>query len=145
MKDSYEIIANVVREFWKQGCYATDVIVFFNQKYSNDKKWEHCQELVMCHSDTDFEHVDFLSDFCEGQTEVNNIHIVELEKVTDFYYKEIYTNNHWLKVNNPNYSTFDNYSGVYYYVCPKCNNTSAKAANYCCNCGLKLRGDIDDE
>lgn len=90
MRDSYQIIGDAVREYWKQEGFATDVIVFFYQKYSNDKRWEHCQELVMCHSDTDFEHVEFLSDFCEGQTQVKNIHIMKLDKVTDFYYNLMY-------------------------------------------------------
>lgn len=89
MKDSYNIIGDAVRNFWKQEGFATNVIVFFSQKYSDDKQWEQCQELAMCNSDTDFENVIFLSDFCEGQTEVANIHIVELDNVTDFYYKEI--------------------------------------------------------
>jgi hypothetical protein len=40
----------------------------------------------MCNSPENFEQVIFLSDFCEGQTDVKNIHIVELDKVTDFYY-----------------------------------------------------------
>lgn len=90
MKDSYEIIADAVRDFWKQQGFVTDVIVFFFQKYSNEKKWEHCKELVMCQSDTDFEHVEFLSDFCEGQTDVEHIHIVELEEVTEYYYDSNY-------------------------------------------------------
>lgn len=90
MKDSYDIIGNAVREYWKQEGFATDVIVFFFQKYSHEKEWEHCQELVMCHSDSDFEHVEFLSDFCEGQTQVKNIHIMKLDKVTDFYYNLMY-------------------------------------------------------
>lgn len=90
VRDSYEIIADAVREFWKQECFASEVIVFFFQKYSNEKEWEHCQELVMCESPEDLEHVIFLSDFCEGQTDVANIHIKELEKVTEFYYNSGY-------------------------------------------------------
>lgn len=92
MKDSYEIIGDAVREFWKQEGFADNVIVFFNQKYSNEKEWKHCQELVMCNSDTDFENVTFLFDFCEGQTEVSNIHIKTLEDVVNFYYNLIYKN-----------------------------------------------------
>lgn len=100
MKDSYEIIGDAVREYWKKECFAVPVIVFFSQKYSHEKEWEHCEELVMCHSDTDFEHVEFLSDFCEGQTDVANIHIKELDKVTDFYY-------------NVNYKDADNYTNKF--------------------------------
>lgn len=88
-RDSYEIIGDAVREFWKHECFAEDVIVFFDQKYSDDKQWEHCEELVMCNSPSDFENVTFLSDFCEGQTEVDNIHIKTLEEVTNYYYKEV--------------------------------------------------------
>lgn len=90
MKDSYKIIGDAVREFWKQEVFAEDVIVFFYQKYSNDKQWEQCQELAMCNSPEDFEHVTFLSDFCEGQTDVKNIHIKTLEEVTNFYYNSNY-------------------------------------------------------
>lgn len=90
MRDSYQIIADAVRDFWNQKGYATDVIVFFFQKYSNEKKWEHCKELVIANSDTYFDNVEFLSDFCEGQTDVANIHIKELDKVTDFYYNSTY-------------------------------------------------------
>lgn len=89
MKTSYEIIGDAVREYWKRECFSEPVIVFFSQKYSDDKQWEQCQELVMCNSPEDFENVTFLSDFCEGQTEVANIHIVELDTVIDFYYKEV--------------------------------------------------------
>ena len=90
MEDSYKIIGDAVRDFWKKEGFAEDVIVFFDQKYSNDKQWEQCQELVMCNSDTDFKNVNFLYDFCEGQTDVTNIHIKTLEEVTDFYYNLIY-------------------------------------------------------
>lgn len=90
MKDSYEIIADAVRAFWKKECFAMDVIVFFDQKYSNDKEWEHRAELVMCNSDSDLNKVIFLYDFCEGQTEVEHIHIVELEEVTEYYYDSNY-------------------------------------------------------
>lgn len=90
VRDSYDIIADAVRDFWKQQGFATDVIVFFFQKYSNEKKWEHCKELVIANSDTDFDNVEFLSDFCEGQTDVANIHIKELEQVTEFYYNSGY-------------------------------------------------------
>ena len=91
-RDSYEIIGDIVREYWKQECFAENVIVFFDQKYSDDKQWEHCEELVMCNSPSDFENVIFLSDFCEGQTEVNNIHIKNLEEVTAYYYKAVINN-----------------------------------------------------
>lgn len=90
VRDSYDIIADAVRDFWKQQGFATDVIVFFFQKYSTEKKWEHCEELAMCHSDTDFECVEFLSDFCEGQTQVRNIHIVPLDNISQFYYNSIF-------------------------------------------------------
>lgn len=89
MKDSYEIIGDAVREYWKREGFAEEVIVFFDQKYTEDKQWEHCQELVMCESPSDFENVTFLFDFCEGQTEVANIHIKTLSEVTDFYYKAV--------------------------------------------------------
>lgn len=90
MRNSYEIIRDAVREFWERQGYAEEVIVFFFQKYLHEKQWERCQVLVMCNSPDDLEHVIFLSDFCEGQRDVANIHIKELDAVTNFYYNSSY-------------------------------------------------------
>ena len=84
--DSYDIIAETIRSFWKNN-YPQDVIAFFQQKYSWDDKWERCEELVECHGCDDYENMTFLSDFCEGQEEVKDVIIVPLREVIAFYYK----------------------------------------------------------
>ena len=66
---------------------------FFQQKYSWDDKWERCEELVEYHGSDDYENMTFLSDFCEGQTEVKDVVIIPLREVTAFYYKR--------KIENP--------------------------------------------
>ena len=84
--DSYGAIAGAVKEYWKAN-YPQDVVAFFQQKYSWDNKWERCEELVECHGSDDYENMTFLSDFCEGQTEVKDVVIIPLREVTAFYYK----------------------------------------------------------
>lgn len=81
---SSDIIANEVRKFWKK-TFPCDVVAFFSQKYDFEKEWEECNELIFSKSDSDYETVYFGSDFCEGQTEVKDIHLVLLEDVLDFY------------------------------------------------------------
>lgn len=84
--DSCDAIANAVLDFWKDN-YPQDVVAFFQQKYSWDDKWDRCEELVECHGCDDYENMTFLSDFCEGQTEVKDVVIVPLREVTAFYYE----------------------------------------------------------
>lgn len=82
--DSYDIIAERVRTFWK-ATYPQDVIVFFCQKYDFDNEWEECAELVSPHGSDDYEQVIFQNDFCEGQTDVKDIKIVPLDEIISFY------------------------------------------------------------
>ena len=82
--DSYDVIAEAVKGYWKDE-YPQDMIVFFQQKYSWDDEWERCEELVECHGIDDYENMTFLSDFCEGQTEVKDVTVVPLREVTMFY------------------------------------------------------------
>ena len=84
--DSYDVIAGAVKDYWKVN-YPQDVVSFFQQKYSWDDKWERCEELVECHGSDDYENMTFLSDFCEGQTEVEDVVIIPLREVTAFYYE----------------------------------------------------------
>ena len=84
--DSYDVIAGAVKDYWKVN-YPQDVVAFFQQKYSWDDKWERCEELVECHGSIDYENMTFLSDFCEGQTEVKNVVIIPLREVMSFYYE----------------------------------------------------------
>lgn len=84
--DSYDVIAGAVKDYWKVN-YPQDVVAFFQQKYSWNDKWERCEELVECHGSDDYENMTFLSDFCEGQTEVKDVVIIPLREVTAFYYE----------------------------------------------------------
>ena len=81
---SYDVIAGAVKDYWKAN-YPQDVVAFFQQKYSWDDEWEKCEELVECHGSDDYENMTFLSDFCEGQTDVKDVVIVSLREVTAFY------------------------------------------------------------
>ena len=82
--NSYDIIAEKVREYWK-ATYPQDVIAFFYQKYDFEEEWEWYRELVSPHGSDDYERVIFENDFCEGQTDVKDVHIVSLDEIIDFY------------------------------------------------------------
>ena len=84
--DSYDVVAEAVREYWKEN-YPEDMVAFFYQKYEyeSDKEWEWKEELVECEGDCDYENMTFLYDFCEGQTCVKGLTVVPLRKVTAFY------------------------------------------------------------
>ena len=90
--NSYDIIANAVREYWKEN-YPTDVIAFFYQKYDfeSDDEWEWCEELIYPEGSDNWDDVIFHSDFCEGQTCVKDITIVELDKITSYYVENVFT------------------------------------------------------
>lgn len=90
--NSYDIIANAVREYWKKD-YPTDVVAFFYQKYEfeGDDEWEWCEELIFPKGSDDWETVIFQNDFCEGQTCVKDITIVELDKITSYYAENVFT------------------------------------------------------
>lgn len=90
--NSYDIIANAVREYWKRN-YPTDVVAFFYQKYEfeRDDEWEWCEELIFPQGSDNWETVIFQNDFCEGQTCVKDITIVELEKITSYYAENVIT------------------------------------------------------
>ena len=82
---SDDIITNAVTEYWNKNGFPDDVIAFFKQKYEFERNYEQRAELCMCEASDDYETVIFLFDFCEGQTDVTDIHIVSLSDVTDFY------------------------------------------------------------
>ena len=86
IKDSYDYISDAVRAYWEKH-YTQDVVAFFWQKYSyeSDDEWEWYEEVCFCKSPDDYDTVEFLSDFCEGQTCVKNITIVPLSEVIGYY------------------------------------------------------------
>lgn len=81
---AYDIIAEAVRNFWKQSI-PQPVVVYFFQKYDYNFYWEEHAELADCVSSDDYETVEFLDDFCEGQQCVRDIKIVPLERIIDYY------------------------------------------------------------
>lgn len=86
--DSYDIVAEMVRCFWKK-TYPQTVVAFFRQKYDFESEWEYHEELIYPHGSDDYETVIFHSDFCEGQTDVKDVKIVPLEEILDFYSENV--------------------------------------------------------
>lgn len=84
--NTYDYVENAVRYYW-QSFYPQPVIAFFCQKYDFEDRWEWHEELIECDSDTDYETVTFLNDFCEGQTDIKCLHIVPLNDVLDYYFE----------------------------------------------------------
>lgn len=85
-KDSYEIVADEIRKFWRE-THPQTVIAFFDQKYDYESKWERHNELASPIVDWDYKNIEYEYDFCEGQTDVRNVHIASLEEVSEFYRK----------------------------------------------------------
>ena len=84
--NSEQIIAKCVREFWKDK-YPQDVVIFFEQKYDFENEWNNYICIAFCESDTDYDNITFLYDFCEGQTDVKNIYITPLTDVLSYFYQ----------------------------------------------------------
>lgn len=83
MRTLYDIIADAIRNFWNETGFPEEVVVFFDQKYDYEDRWEHIRCIVSPNSSNDFETVCFDWDFCEGQQDVKDIKIVTLEEVLD--------------------------------------------------------------
>lgn len=85
---AYEIIEKAVKEYWEKE-RPQDVIAFFMMKYEHEETFEWYGELVECTSDTNYDDVLFHNDFCEGQTCVENVYIVPLQTVIDYYFSHV--------------------------------------------------------
>ena len=83
-RNSYDIVGDAVKEYWCKN-FPQDVVVFFEQKYEYDTCWERMEELVESWSDSDYDNMTFLNDFCEGQTDVIIHSIVPLHEVLLLY------------------------------------------------------------
>ena len=93
MKYSDDLVAEAVikyykehEDYWAFSNHKYLVAVFY-QKYAHSEKWNHEIELLVYNCDTDI--VSFEDDFCEGQTDVKDIKIYELDDVLE-YFKENY-------------------------------------------------------
>lgn len=83
--NSYDIVADKVRSFWKKTHLQT-VVAFFSQKYAFETEWEFCAEVVYPKISNNHEiDVIFENDFCEGQTDVDDISIIPLKALTEFF------------------------------------------------------------
>lgn len=83
MKRTDDIVTEAIRNFWDNNGFPEDVVVFFDQKYDYEDRWEHIRCIVTPNGSNDFETVCFEWDFNEGQTDIRNIRIVTLEEVLD--------------------------------------------------------------
>lgn len=83
MNNSYDIIADEVKRYWN---YLADhdlqvdvfYIAHFYQKYEKSDKWEECTEIIECQ---DGHNVNFMMDFCEGQTQVKDLRVYALYQI----------------------------------------------------------------
>lgn len=95
MKYSDDIVAEAVEKYYKDNEYLWGfsdtkyLVAVFYQKYSYEEKWHHEAELLVYNCKTGI--VIFDNDFCEGQTDVKDIKIYDLDDVIEFFkdnYKE---------------------------------------------------------
>ena len=82
--NAYDIIADHVKKYWNE-TYPRDVIVFFKMKYEHECNYTNYEELVECESFDDYEHMTFLNDFCEGQTDCIVEKVISLYEVAKYY------------------------------------------------------------
>lgn len=82
--NSYDIIEKAILEYWDEHHFQEDMVAFFYQKYEygSDKDWEWQEEVVLADGCGGME---FLIDFCEGQTCVKNLTLVPLYEVLRYY------------------------------------------------------------
>ena len=132
--DSYDIVAEAVRKFWKEN-RPQPVIAFFYQKYDYDNKWEWCEEFIECESRSNYDMVIFQMDFCEGQEDVKDLTIVSLDEVIDFYVKNKIRQDG--KVNAQKTGRWVINSDGYYPYCSRCKREprSRIMTKYCAECG----------
>lgn len=81
---SEDIIADAVRKYWNE-THPRDVVVFFEQKYEHEFSWDKEWAIATPYSSSNADTVIFNTDFCEGQTEVRDIKIADLDDVIDYY------------------------------------------------------------
>ena len=80
----YEVVEKAVRAFWELA-YPQDVIVFFWQKYDNDKEWEWHEELVEFNGYYSDCVMTFQNDFYEGQDCVHIVDVIPFDAVKAYY------------------------------------------------------------
>lgn len=146
--DSYDIVAEAVRKFWRENC-PQPVIAFFYQKYDYDNKWEWREELIECESSSNYDMVIFQMDFCEGQEDVKDLTIASLDEVIDFYEKNKIRQGGKANVQKiGRWIPFDCDT----WECSECKNlfTTLEGTpkdnlfNFCPNCGAKMESDNND-
>lgn len=88
MLTSDDIVGKAVSEYWDEHGYQGDMVAFFYQKYEfeSDKEWRFMTEVVL---NDGRGNIEFLSDFCEGETCVKNLTLVPLDTVLEYYWKSV--------------------------------------------------------
>ena len=135
--DSYDIVAEAVRKFWRENC-PQPVIAFFYQKYDYDNKWKWREELIECESSYNYDMVIFQMDFCEGQEDVKDLTIASLDEVIDFYVKNKIRQGGKANAQKIGRWIDDNCSECGQYV------YHGDARNYCPNCGAYMKGESNE-
>lgn len=131
-KDSYDYISEAVTKFWKDS-YPQPVIAFFYQKYDyeSDDKWEWMSEFVDDFDGRDCENMEFLTDFCEGQTCVKDIQIIPLQAIIEDYEE------HHLDRTHTNFW----YGNSNRSRCSRCGATNPERVQVCPHCFANM--DLD--
>ena len=89
MKYSDDIVAEAVEAYYKEHEYlwafsnTKYLVATFYQKYANENTWHSEVDLVVYNCATDI--VIFDNDFCEGQTDVKNVKIHDLDDVLEYF------------------------------------------------------------
>lgn len=72
--NAYEIVRNVVREYWKINGISDVALVI-------ELDGDEYVTIAFCESDSDYYNVEFLDDFWEGEEEIKVTKITELWKI----------------------------------------------------------------
>ena len=90
-KTSFDILSEAVDNYYDTIRRYPDVVCFFKQRYEDDE-WEDVEVLITTNSSDGFSEPTIIQcdyDFCEGQTEVKDIYISELDLVFSFAHKHL--------------------------------------------------------
>lgn len=80
----YDFLGDLVSDFWQKNGVAEPVICFFYMGYKYDDM-DLYMELATPEAWDDYQKVIFENDFCEGQTCMQLISIVPLDRVCRYY------------------------------------------------------------
>lgn len=89
MFTTQDILAVAVRQFWEEKYQPETVVCFFEQRYEFQKESDKCIVIAECDRDIFYNEDDIIFDydFCEGQTVLENLKIVPLRYICEYYYQ----------------------------------------------------------